>query len=345
MRSRGAAAVLALALSASAGACANRRGGEPPAPTSAPAAASAVQEERESADASSDVETATAPAALATDAGDGDAGDAGPIDAGASDAAAEVPACPTDGMTRIGRFCIDRYEATLFVVDGDGGASPFEHNLRPEAGVRYEARSIAGVLPQAYISRVEAKAACAVAGKRLCTMREWRRACEGKRGTTYPYGQHARRGRCNSGKDHLLALRYGSDPRRWKYDENFNDPALDAEPGFLARTGEHEGCTAGDEGVFDLVGNLHEWVGDTVDQDFVDRLEAEEVERHDQPWKDGNGVFLGGFFSTTDQHGPGCTFTTIAHEPTYHDYSVGFRCCARANVPEPEGKKRKAGVK
>jgi hypothetical protein len=81
------------------------------------------------------------------------------------------------------------------------------------------------------------------------------------------------------------------------------------------------------------VGNLHEWVSDTVDAEFVEKLEAEDVERKSQPWKEGNGVFMGGFFSTADQHGPGCTFTTIAHEPRYHDYSVGFRCCAAADLP------------
>jgi formylglycine-generating enzyme len=41
---------------------------------------------------------------------------------------------------------------------------------------------------------------------------------------------------------------------------------------------------------------------------------------------------MGGFYSTHGELGPGCTFTTIAHEPRYHDYSTGFRCCADANV-------------
>ncbi len=120
----------------------------------------------------------------------------------------------------------------------------------------------------------------------------------------------------------------------------FNDPALDAEPGFLAKTGEYAGCSTA-EGVSDLVGNLHEWVSDTVDSELVAKLEAEDVERHTQPWKFGNGVFMGGFFSTSDQHGPGCTFTTIAHEPRYHDYSIGFRCCAAADLPPPPKRTKK----
>ena len=51
------------------------------------------------------------------------------------------------------------------------------------------------------------------------------------------------------------------------------------------------------------MGNLHEWVSDTVDEKLVAALDAEDVERRDQPWKEGNGVFMGGFFSTADQHG------------------------------------------
>ena len=243
--------------------------------------------------------------------------------------------CP-DGMALVQRFCIDRYEAYL-AAPGEGGVlSPLPHNERPPAGVRWEARVAPGVMPQAYISRVEAAAACQNAGKRLCSMAEWRRACEGSVHTKFPYGDHAVAGRCNHEKGHVLSMFHGANARHWTY-ENFNDPALDVEPGFLAKTGDYEGCVSR-EGVFDLVGNLHEWVSDMVDDDLVAKMDAEDVERRTQPWKEGNGVFMGGFFSTADQHGPGCTFTTIAHEPTYHDYSVGFRCCAAADLPPPARK-------
>jgi formylglycine-generating enzyme required for sulfatase activity len=78
------------------------------------------------------------------------------------------------------------------------------------------------------------------------------------------------------------------------------------------------------------VGNLHEWVSDTVDRAWMSRLASDGVARSYQPWAPGNGVFMGGFFSTREEHGPGCRFTTVAHEPRYHDYSTGFRCCADA---------------
>lgn len=275
-----------------------------------------------------------------------DAGAEVALDASAPDASADAGPepegpCPA-GMALVGRFCIDRYEAHLVARGFDGGFTEIPHNQRPPASARFEARSSPGVMPQGYINRVEAAAACKNASKRLCTMREWRRACEGKRGLTFPYGMRFLAGRCNMNKPHLLALRYGSDARRWKYDDNFNDPALDVEPGFLAKAGEHEGCAAA-EGVYDLVGNLHEWVSDTVDEAFMERFEVEAVERRSQPWNEGNGVFMGGFFSTAEQLGPGCSYTTVAHEPTYHDYSIGFRCCAAADVPVPPARKAPKG--
>ena len=121
-------------------------------------------------------------------------------------------------------------------------------------------------------------------------------------------------------------------PGGWSYERHFNSPDLNQKPGFLARSGEHAGC-ASELGVHDMVGNLHEWVGDMVDHGLVMRMSTEGVERRDQPWHEGNGVFMGGFFSTTSELGPGCYFTTIAHEPTYHDYSTGFRCCDSVAPP------------
>ena len=43
-----------------------------------------------------------------------------------------------------------------------------------------------------------------------------------------------------------------------------------------------------------------------------------------------HGRFRGGWYGDAENNGPGCTYVTSAHEPTYHDYSTGFRCCADA---------------
>lgn len=252
-----------------------------------------------------------------------------PHPAGEPHDAAPRPPCPED-MARIDMTCIDRYEAHLVRRGPGGERTRHPHFLRPEEGIVYEARSEPGVFPQAYISRVESAAACAEAGKRLCTRSEWQRACRhrthGRADAVYPYGDRFQPQRCNTDKPHLLTLRFGADAGRWRYAQ-FNDPALDQEPGFLAKTGAHEGC-AGDLGVYDLVGNLHEWVSDPADAAFEARLRGEGIRRSFQYWSPGNAVFMGGFYSTHGELGPGCTFTTIAHDAGYHDYSTGFRCCA-----------------
>jgi hypothetical protein len=256
-------------------------------------------------------------------------------------AASEPTPCPDD-MALIGRFCVDRYEAHL-VADVGGVITAHPYHKRLEPGVLYRARSAAGVFPQGYISRVEAKAACEASGKRLCSRREWLRACKGSGDQMYPYGGHGKRGQCNTGKNHLLTEMFGRNPKGgFKYEEHFNSPDLNQTPGFLARAGEYAGCTS-ELNVYDMVGNLHEWVSDSVDQSFLDLMDAEEVERREQPWSTGNGVFMGGFYSTTSELGPGCYYTTVAHEPRYHDYSTGFRCCAAARLPavEPASAKKK----
>jgi formylglycine-generating enzyme required for sulfatase activity len=99
-----------------------------------------------------------------------------------------------------------------------------------------------------------------------------------------------------------------------------NQPQLNQLDGTLARTGEHAGCTNG-YGVFDMVGNLHEWVADS------------------------RGTFYGGYYQDVASvgHGEGCGYLTTAHEARYHDYSTGFRCCAdvagaAASAPAPPAK-------
>jgi formylglycine-generating enzyme len=254
----------------------------------------------------------------------------GALAADAESDAGPPPACPPE-MTHIGRYCVDRWEGHLVTKNSDGTTTLWPHHARPENGV-FMAQSAKGVFPQAYISRVEAKAACKEAGKRLCSRSEWMRACKGSRGFRYPYGNEGKRGACNTGKPHLLFTFFGANRGGWTY-EKFNDPKLNQEPGFLAKSGDYETCHS-NEDVYDIVGNLHEWINDDVGTDIEQVLEKDGVERKEQPWRAGNGMFMGGFFSTTVEHGPGCTYTTIAHEPTYHDYSTGFRCCKTAVLPD-----------
>jgi formylglycine-generating enzyme len=236
-----------------------------------------------------------------------------------------------DEMVLVDKTCVDRYEAHLLEQASDGSLTPYPPHHQPERK-RYVAASSARTKPQAFICQVDAADACANAGKRLCSLTEWYRACTGKRGTLYPYGPSYQAGRCNVAKPHLLSMLHGANVNNWSY-ANFNDPRLALTPGFLALTGEYADCQSS-EGVHDMVGNLHEWVADRVDHTLKSKLPTAAVISRRVGRHAGNGIFMGGFFSTLNQHGEGCTFATAAHDPRYHDYSTGFRCCQDAVTSE-----------
>jgi formylglycine-generating enzyme len=218
--------------------------------------------------------------------------------------------CPRAMVEIDGKFCIDRYEATLVDVLPDGAERP--HSPFTPVDKQHVVRAVSApdVFPQGYISAVEAQQACTAAGKRLCGVAEWSKACRGPQTQSFGYGDRREPGRCNDkGKNPVLSL-YGRGHWTWS---TMNQPALNQQDGTLSRTGEHEGCTNG-YGVFDMVGNLHEWVADP------------------------RGTFYGGYYQDVASvgHGAGCGYQTTAHEARYHDYSTGFRCCGDvAGAPEP----------
>jgi formylglycine-generating enzyme required for sulfatase activity len=212
--------------------------------------------------------------------------------------------CPAGMVLVEGTFCIDRYEASLQEVLGRNRVRPWSPYHTPVPGRRYRAESRRGVVPQGYISQLAARAACGVAGKRLCTEEEWVRACKGPSPTTWPYGPQRQPGRCNDDGINPVPRLYGGGDVF--HDRPMNDPRLNTLPQSLVRTGQRPRCR-NRYGVFDMVGNLHEWV-DTV--------------------RGGRGVFRGGFYADVLINGHGCDYATRAHAPGYHDYSTGFRCCA-----------------
>jgi formylglycine-generating enzyme required for sulfatase activity len=200
-----------------------------------------------------------------------------------------------------GRFCIDRHEAALEELDEQGRAARLHPHHQGVEGKRVRAVSRRGLLPQSHVSRDEAARACQEAGKRLCSGSEWLRACKGPSGARYPYGERFRRGACNDEGVSPLRLLHGVPPPNDL--RAMNDPRLTTVPGTVARSGAYARC-ATEEGVFDLVGNVHEW---------TDAAE---------------GIFRGGYFLDTRALGEGCDYATHGHGPSYRDYSTGFRCCA-----------------
>lgn len=209
--------------------------------------------------------------------------------------------CSAEMASIEGRFCIDRWENVVEEVNESGKVTPHSAYEGVEEK-RVRARSVPGVYPQAHVSRDQAENACRLAGKRLCSADEWLAACRGHVATRYPYGVKHRDGYCNDQGVSPIGIRRGgaSDPVR-SY-QTMNDPKLNQTPGSLARTGTHPRCRT-PEGVYDMVGNLHEWTADP------------------------RGTFRGGYYLDTNLLGEGCDYVTDGHDRAYRDYSTGFRCC------------------
>lgn len=246
--------------------------------------------------------------------------------------------CPSE-MARNGRSCVDRWEVHTVDTKTNKRLSPFyppePRLLRtvydfwsteasrtgserarllplplipPHQRSDFEARAVSapGVLPQGYMTYYTARDACARAGKRLCSEEEWVSACRGKRGAKHPYGPNFRDKKCNVFRAiHPAYELHGNsslghlDPRLHLVIEEGTSP-------LLLETGEKEGCFSTlDEGtVFDMVGNLDEWIDDP------------------------DGTFVGGFFSRQTREG--CEARVENHAPAYTDYSLGTRCCKDA---------------
>ncbi len=250
-------------------------------------------------------------------------------------ATAAGPACPPE-MARGHGYCIDRWEASLVERDSGKPLSPY---YPPHAGMlqrvfavwsverlasggdvargmplppvpawqrgAFQPRALSqpGVIPNAYLSYPLARRACENAGKRLCTEDEWVRACRGASPTAQPYGGRYVAGRCNVFRPmHPAVVLHGhasfghTDPRLNLLIDNDSGP-------LLRTTGELSACSsrAVEGEVFDMVGNLDEWIADE------------------------GGVFVGGFFARSTTRG--CEAKIASHAPVYYDYSLGTRCC------------------
>lgn len=229
-----------------------------------------------------------------------DGNDPPPLVNGVPSEAAGVGGCPA-GMIPVDTFCVDQYEAMLVEVQGDGTLAPWSPYANPGT-TRVRALSVAGVVPQGYIQQTQAAAACAEAGKRLCTDTEWLRACQGSTTTTYPYGNTRQDGRCNDDRVCHPVVQYFETTASWIWSE-LGNACINQLPDGLAATGAYSGCVT-EDGAYDMMGNLHEWTADP------------------------NGTFRGGFYVDTVVNGEGCLYRTTAHNTLHWDYSTGFRCCA-----------------
>jgi formylglycine-generating enzyme required for sulfatase activity len=189
--------------------------------------------------------------------------------------------CPPN-MARVRGFCIDRFEAP---------------NRRGEA-------------PLVMQSAADAEGWCSARHKRLCTEDEWMNACEGEPRRSYPYGDTHVDGRCND--DQVWRKVDEATLAKW--------PAPEAKAHVkdlyqAAPSGAKPHCeTPG--GVYDLTGNVEEWVVRTRE--------------HANAWP---YVLIGCYWAGCyGGNKPTCHSTNNAHGPQFRFYETGFRCCADAET-------------
>lgn len=163
--------------------------------------------------------------------------------------------------------------------------------------------NLEGTVPVTMVSFEDAKRACALEGKRLCTVEEWEFACEGTQMWPYPHGFLRDASVCNIdrsvGAADASLLR---DPRRAS---EFMS-AVDAR----VPSGSMPKCVS-PFGVRDMTGNVDEWVENT----------AAALEGHPQEAVKGGSFFPGRSL---------CRPTAVSPGVPPQSLGAGFRCCADA---------------
>ncbi len=185
---------------------------------------------------------------------------------------------------------------TMIAVPNTGGKTFYMDPYEASIDKSGKAVSMPGVKP-ARASWLDAKSACEKAGKRLCTEQEWVTACAGEpavdnnnnnmfgddavEGSMYPYGKFYSAGTCNDQGD------------------KYHGKAIEA--------GSKKDCRT-PSALFDLAGNISEWVGAAKDK----------------------ATLMGGHASSTER--AACNQRAFSAGIGRRNHTTGFRCCADSNV-------------
>ena len=213
--------------------------------------------------------------------------------------------CPAD-MVKVGSVCVDKYEASVWEnPDGTGtqyGATADDYpcaDTGNDCKDKMYAVSRAGETPSASITWFQAQQACGNVGKRLLSNAEWQAAAAG---TPDP----------------------GGNPGEEECNTNSGEPVS---------TGSRANCVSVWE-VFDMVGNVAEWVEDWVPRSAL-CLESKLFDGTDDDnclagaaTDTGPGVLhRGGHFGLFGKGGrPGVFTVHGGNEPSDAFDVLGFRC-------------------
>ena len=232
-----------------------------------------------------------------------------------------VDGCPSDMVfvpSNEGGFCLDKYEA-----------SADENCAYPEPSSQYETRinldtsackpvSVSGAIPWRAISQDQAAVACAKAGKRLATNKEW---LAGSLGTP-------------------------DKARDWIADDCQVNNNWEDQPGL---TGSGHSCISA-AGAYDMIGNVWEWVEGAAidgkynnkelpDAGYVDSLDGESLPgitnnntpnenyNEDYFWVKKNGprgIVRGGYWNNKSDAGQYSVYMVAS--PGSVEAGIGFRC-------------------
>lgn len=230
-------------------------------------------------------------------------------------------ACPVN-MAQVGPICVDKYEASVWSQKPDANGNPkgTQFGIKPgkdnypcsdngndctknKAGKIF-AVSAPGEIPSGYITWFQAQQACFNVGKRLLRNDEWQAAAAGTR------------------DENSIGVRLC----------HASTASLDLMP-----TGSHPNCVS-NWGVFDMVGNIWEWVGDWM-QDNSDDNGADYrstplygndgIDGIDEAYPEEDGfpaVLSRGGGARNIYSDIGIFALDATNAPSYSSDDIGFRC-------------------
>lgn len=206
------------------------------------------------------------------------------------------PKCP-EGMVLVAKskVCMDRYEW------------PNKKGTKPSVAMT--------AIPSPYDEdkTMDAETLCEGVGKRLCEMTEWVTACKGKGGTDYPFGRKLPDKRPTAENAQCNYAQWYKKPDGHKVFKR--DKAELARLNQSDKAGER-GCVSGSKAE-DMMGNVEEWVtcpswmsysGNNCRGSGKDKICY---------------CLAGRYWSAPVK----CHEMISGHDPAWHDYETGFRCC------------------
>jgi len=165
---------------------------------------------------------------------------------------------------------------------------------------QYEFPNTKGMLPKSNVTWEQALGLCQKQGKTLCSSQQWEFACQGMEKRIYSYGNQYNRNRCNTP---IIGGGPGKNPVPLKASGTFSE----------CRT---------PEGVYDLNGNVSEWVLDSWTGDPEPFNKRARV--NGKTWR----TLRGGTMWSNTFYGQDCRSRHGHEKKRWKNIDDGFRCCA-----------------